>query len=62
MVDTWVMPALATFLLDLAAVLNVAAFWRLRDRALLVVAAMWVTLATGAIVTLFVAGEGLAGV
>ena len=60
-VDTWVMPAVATVLLDLAAVLNVVSFWRSHDRSLLVIGAMTATLVVGAFTTIFVVGEGLAG-
>ena len=60
-VDTWVMPAAAAVLLDLAAVLNVVSFWRCHDRTLLVIAAMTATLVFGAFITIFLVGEGLAG-
>ena len=60
-VDTWVMPAVATVLLDVAAVLNVVSFWHWHDRSLLVIGAMTATLAVGVFTTIFVVGEGLAG-
>lgn len=59
--NTWVMPAIGTVILDLAAVFNVLCVWRWRERSVLNGAAMALTVLAGLGVTLIVVGEGLGG-
>lgn len=60
--DTWVMPAIGTVLIDLAAIFNILSIWHWRERSLLNIAAAIVTLAAAIFFTFMVVGEGLSGV
>jgi len=60
--DTWVMPAIGTVLTDIAAVVNVLAVWRWRERSVLNIIATILTVAIALFVTLMVVGEGISGV
>ncbi|TFD79867.1 hypothetical protein [Cryobacterium fucosi] len=54
--DTWVMPAIGTVRIDAAAVLNVLCVWLWRERSVLNVIALGVTVPLALV---FVVGEGL---
>lgn len=60
--DTWVMPAIGTVLIDLAAVFNVLCVWPLRERSVLNIVAAVLTVPSALFFTFMVVGEGLAGV
>jgi hypothetical protein len=60
-VDTWVMPAIATTLIDVAAVLNLVAVWLRRERSLLSILALAITLLAALFFTFMVVGETIAG-
>ena len=59
--NTWVMPAIGIVLLDAAAVLSVLCVWRWRERSVLNIVALALTLPMALLFTLIVVGEGLAG-
>lgn len=59
--DSWVMPAIGTVLIDAAAVLNVLCIWPFRERSVLNIIALCVTVPLALLFTLFVVGEGLSG-
>jgi hypothetical protein len=61
LVDTWVMPAIATVLVDAAAILSLAAVWRRRDRSVLNIIILVVTMLAGLFFTAMVVGEGITG-
>lgn len=58
-VDTWVMPAVATALVDGAAILNGCALWFRRERSLLNMVMLIVTTLAGLFFTLLVVGEAI---
>jgi hypothetical protein len=60
--DTWVMPAIGTVLIDLAAVFNVLCVWPWRERSVLNIIAAALTVPSALFFTFMVVGEGLAGV
>lgn len=60
--DTWVMPVIGMVLIDAAAVVNILAVWRCRERAIAVIIALCLAVPATVFVTLMVVGEGLAGV
>jgi hypothetical protein len=60
--DTWVMPAIGTILIDLAAVFNVLCVWPWRERSALNIAATVLTVTSALFFTFMVVGEGIAGV
>ncbi|MFL7807425.1 MAG: hypothetical protein AB8I80_02280 [Anaerolineae bacterium] len=60
--DTWVMPAIALVLTDLAAVFNVLCVWPWRERSILNIVATVLMVPAALFVTFMVVGEGLAGV
>jgi hypothetical protein len=59
--DSVVMPAIGTVLIDAAAVLNVVCVWPCRERSVLNIIALGLTVPTALLFTLFVVGEGLGG-
>jgi hypothetical protein len=60
--DTWVMPAIGTVLIDLAAVFNILCVWPWRERSVLNIAAAVLTVPSALFFTFMVIGEGIAGV
>jgi hypothetical protein len=58
-VDTWVMPALATTLVDVAAILNLVTVWFRRERSLLSIVILVVTILAGLFFTFMVVGEAI---
>jgi hypothetical protein len=60
--DTWVMPAIGTVLIDLAAVFNVLCVWPWRERSVLNIIAAALTVPSALFFTFMVVGESLAGV
>jgi hypothetical protein len=60
--DTWVMPAIGTALIDLAAIFNVLCVWPWRERSVLNIVAAAVTIPSAIFFTFMAVGEGLAGV
>lgn len=60
-VDTWVMPAIGTVLIDVAAILNLAAVWLRHERSAVSVIALVLTLVVALFVTFMVLGESIAG-
>jgi quinol-cytochrome oxidoreductase complex cytochrome b subunit len=60
--DTWVMPVIGMVLIDAAAVLNILAVWRQRERSIPVIIALCLTVPAATFFTLIVVGEGLSGV
>ena len=58
-VDTWVMPALATTLVDVAAILNLVTVWFRRERSLLSIVTLVVTILAGLFFTFMVVGEAI---
>ncbi|MGA9191432.1 MAG: hypothetical protein WBZ24_06860 [Anaerolineales bacterium] len=61
-VDSWVMPALATTLVDVAAVLNLVTVLFRGERSVLSLATLAVTVLAGLFLTFLVVGEAIAGV
>ena len=59
--DTWVMPAIGTALIDVAAIMNVLVIWRWRERSVLNIVTTALTVLLALFFTLFVVGEGLSG-
>ena len=59
--DTWVMPAIGTFLIDLAAVFNILCVWPWRERSVLNIVAAVLTVPSALFFTFMVVGESLAG-
>ena len=59
--DTWVMPATGVALIDAAAILNVLALWRWRERSLPNIVAAILAIPMALFFTFMVVGEGLAG-
>jgi uncharacterized membrane protein len=60
--DTWVMPAIGTVLIDVAAILNGLVIWRCGERSLSNIGAAVVVILMALLFTLMVVGESLAGV
>lgn len=60
--DTWVMPAIGTVLIDLAAVFNILCVWPWRERSILNILAAILTVPSALFFTFMIVGEGLAGV
>jgi hypothetical protein len=60
--DTWVMPVIATVLIDLAAVFNILCICRWRERSVLNIVLAVLTVLAALFFTFMVVGEGLAGV
>lgn len=60
--DTWVMPVIWLVLADVAAGFNVLCVWRWRERSVLNIVAVALTVPAALFVTIMVVGEGLAGV
>jgi hypothetical protein len=58
-VDTWVMPAIATTLVDVAAVLSVATVWLRRERSILSIVILVITSLAGLFFTVLVLGEAI---
>jgi len=58
-VDTWFMPALATTLVDVAAILNLVTVWFRRERSLLSIVTLVVTILAGLFFTFMVVGEAI---
>lgn len=58
-VDTWVMPAIATILVDVAAILNLVTVWFRRERSLLSIVTLVVTILAGLFFTFMVVGEAI---
>jgi len=61
-VDSWVMPALATTLVDVAAVLNLVTVLLRRERSALNIVVLTITMLAGFFLTFLVVGEAIAGV
>ncbi len=59
--DTWVMPAIGTGLIDLAAVFDLLCIWRWRERSVSNIIAAVVAIPMALLFTLIVVGEGLSG-
>jgi hypothetical protein len=60
--DTWVMPAIGVVLTDLAAVFDVLCIWPWRERSVLNIAAVVITIPAALFFTFIVVGEGISGV
>jgi hypothetical protein len=60
-VDTWVMPAIATTLVDAAAILSLVAVWLRRERAVLSLLTLVATMLAGLFFTFIVVGETISG-
>lgn len=59
--DTWVMPAIGTVLIDIAAVFNLLCLWPWRDRSMLNIAATALVVPVAILFTLIVVGELVSG-
>jgi hypothetical protein len=59
--DTWIMPAIGTVLIDIAAVFNLLCVWPWRNRSLMNIAAAVLTTLIALVCTLIVVGETLSG-
>jgi hypothetical protein len=59
--NTWVMPAIGTFLIDVAAILNIIVIWRCKERSILNIIAAILVIPMALFFTFFVVGEGLGG-
>ncbi len=59
--DTWVMPAIGTVIIDIAAVLNLICIWPRRERSILNVVAAVLVIANAVFITFIVVGEILGG-
>jgi hypothetical protein len=60
--DTWVMPAIGTFLIDVATILNVIVIWRCKERSILNIIAAILVIPLALFFTFLVVGECLGGV
>jgi len=56
-VDTWIMPAIATTLVDAAAILSLVTVWLRRERSVLSIVTLVVTMLAGLFFTFMVVGE-----
>ena len=59
--DTWVMPAIGTVLIDVAAVFNLLCVWPWRERSVLNIVAAVLVIPMALLFTLIVVGESLGG-
>lgn len=59
--DTWIMPAIGTVLIDLAAVFNLLCVWRRRERSVLNIVAAVLVIPMALLFTFIVVGESLGG-
>jgi hypothetical protein len=59
--DTWIMPAIGTVLIDLAAVFNLLCVWHWRERSILNIVAAALTIPMALFFTLMVIGESIGG-
>jgi hypothetical protein len=59
--DTWIMPAVGTVLIDLAAVFNLLCVWRWRERSVLNIVAAMLSIPMALFFTCIVVGESLGG-
>lgn len=59
--DSWVMPAIGTVLIDLAAIINVFVLWRLKERSAMNIVATVLVGPTALFFTFMVIGEALGG-
>ena len=60
-VDTWVMPSIAMALVDAAAILSLVSVWFRRERALLSIVMLVITVLAGLFFTFIVVGEAIGG-
>ena len=60
-VDTWVMPAIATALVDAAAILSLVSVCLRRERSVLSIVALVVTVLAGVFFTFIVVGQAISG-
>ncbi len=60
-VDTWVMPAIATTLVDVAAILSLVTVWLRHERSVLSIMTLVVTMLAGLFFTSIVVGEAIGG-
>jgi hypothetical protein len=58
-VDTWVMPAIAMTIMDGAAILNTVTVWIRRERSVLSIVTLVVTILAGLFSTFMVVGEAI---
>jgi cytochrome c biogenesis factor len=58
-VDTWVIPAAMTVLVDAAAILSVLAVWRGRERSVLSILTLVLSVLTALFTTMMVVGESI---
>ena len=58
-VNTWIMPAIATGLVDLAAIMSLAAVVVQRERSILILVMLALTIVAGVFFTAMVVGEGV---
>ena len=61
-VDTWIMPAIASVLVDAAAILCLGTVWLRRERSVLSIVVLVVTVLAGLFFTFIVVGEAIGGV
>jgi len=59
--DTWIMPAIGTVLIDLAAVFNLLCVWCWRERSVLNIVAAVLVIPMALLFTFIVVGESLGG-
>jgi hypothetical protein len=59
--DTWIMPAIGTVLIDIAAIFNLLCVWPWRNRSLMNIVAAVLTTLIALVCTLIVVGETLSG-
>jgi hypothetical protein len=59
--DTWIMPAIGTVLIDIAAIFNLLSVWYWRNRSLMNIVVMVLTTLMALVCTLIVVGETLSG-
>ena len=59
--NTWVMPAIGTALLDVAAILNVLVIWRRREQSVLNIVAPVLVILMALLFTFIVVGESISG-
>ncbi len=60
--DTWLMPAIGTVLIDIAAIFNLLCVFLWRERSVLNIVSAVLTVVVALLITLIVIGEGLSGV
>jgi hypothetical protein len=59
--DTWIMPAIGTILIDIAAVYNMLCVWRWRERSVLNIVLAALVIPMAVFFTFIVVGESLGG-